>query len=1103
MKLSFSSSGRKCVLAALVAILLFHCDRHQPRVTEPSLSGFDDWRDCTKTLARGNVVETVRCGDTNLPREFVSLAVSECEGKMTSAKETVRVLGYVAACTDIAVEKLEQFAREQRGDATVLSDLSGAYIVRAQRKNQPADFVRALDAADRAVAAGGELPAARFNRALAQEALGFTDEAIASWDALRADEDAPWRDEAAQHSMRLVARRSRSAATRWKNNKILLPERAAAGDRKAVRAMIDSYHTLAQRYVEEEVLRAWAEASLARQTDKAEQQLVIAEIIATELNALSREGDRYLLDSVERIRLRGDEDRSTRLEEGHLLLGAARDRSRTFSGSVEEKYRRSASLLADAGSPMHLAALAGVAASLTVASRFDEAWSLLEHIEQIAARKGYASLRGRVYAARGYLRMTQGYDLDALAEYGKAKDIFEETGDLENAGSVQNIFIGLFRRIGHEDLTWRSVFQSRRYVRNLVEAQARHINSGECALSALALGYPSIALRYQNIAVQMLENETSNATGTDLEYLRRNVGVARRTRALIEASLSEGNPAADAAVEADLAEAARLLAGGEKDSNRDVRDKDPITNGFRARIAEVRARQMARMDRKKAIHLLTGAIQLAANAHYGSLIASLLTQRARLYRLEGQARESVADLEAAIALLREEERAAVKSQEKLTESERLWSALFSRSQEAYRELVQHHVEQNADAIAFGYAEKARAYEPLQLLLKRTDLPAEFRALIHDDEPLDLETVKRVLPAGTYVLEYSVHDDVTHVWIIGKDFSVRKTLSVGEKQIHAWTRSIQKYASMQNDEAFEASLDAPYDRLLATPVGIVTRREPNARIVIVPDRSMHGLPFAGLRHAERYLIETHPISVQGSATLYAFSLMQDRHLPRDTSQSVLLFADPRFDENLDIAYKQPRLTAARTEAQQIHDLYAPIARVDPPYMDERATVPALLALAPDSSIVHIAAHGITNPDAPSRSFLLLAPADGDSGIIDAERLLRQLQLTKTRLAVLSACSSAGGTPVGPEGLAPLVRPLLAAGVPGIAGTLWNVGDNQATQDLLVRFHKHYRDGYAADVALQKAQMEMIHDPLAGHRAPRSWSAFQFNGYASSPFPPSNR
>src|SRR5205823_10157863 len=127
------------------------------------------------------------------------------------------------------------------------------------------------------------------------------------------------------------------------------------------------------------------------------------------------------------------------------------------------------------------------------------------------------------------------------------------------------------------------------------------------------------------------------------------------------------------------------------------------------------------------------------------------------------------------------------------------------------------------------------------------------------------------------------------------------------------------------------------------------------------------------------------------------------------------------------------------------------------------------------IIHLAAHGVANPEVPSRSFFLLAPTGDDTGVIDAEHLLKQLQLRKTRLAILSACSSAGGTPVGPEGLSPLVKPFVVAGVPGVVGTLWDVSDNLATEDLLVRFHQHYRNGRDADKALQMAQQEMIAHP----------------------------
>src|SRR5439155_8854750 len=139
------------------------------------------------------------------------------------------------------------------------------------------------------------------------------------------------------------------------------------------------------------------------------------------------------------------------------------------------------------------------------------------------------------------------------------------------------------------------------------------------------------------------------------------------------------------------------------------------------------------------------------------------------------------------------------------------------------------------------------------------------------------------------------------------------------------------------------------------------------------------------------IQDHAVSIAASATLYAYSLAQDRQLSRDARQSVLLVADPAFNEHLDIARGLTRLPAARAEAERIHALYAGVADVAPPRMDADATVPAFLRLSANNTIIHLAAHGVANPEVPSRSFFLLAPTGDDTGVIDAEHLLKQLQL----------------------------------------------------------------------------------------------------------------
>jgi len=1094
MNHSFLSAGWKSALLISIALAAC-CHREQPqsslpRITEPRLTGFDDWRRCTRSLPLGHIVEVADCRPSNLPPEAVSIVVSECDDSMKTATETVRLLAFAEQCTDAAVEKLETLARPEAADARVLSNLAAAYFIRAQRKDRPSDFVRSLATADRSVARDPTLAEARFNQALAQETLGFSLEATASWNALRKGPPSQWTTEAQQHFEQLVSASNRAEAFQWGNNKSRLPVVSALGDLRAVRQLVAPYPSSAQRYVEEVVLPAWAAASADHRSDEAAVQLRLAEMIATGLAAVTN--DRFLLDTVERIRTSADPHANQQLKQGHRALGAAREAQRVDRKPTYALYDQAAIPLAGAASPMQFQAMIGKATALTFVSKYDAAAELLRIVERAAREHQYPTLLARALACRGYLFMAQRRDIDAITEYSEAQSVYEHTHDMEGVAAVRNNAIGLYRRIRHEQLTWGAAFQTLRHVNDLAEAQSRHVYLGENALSAIELGYPTVGLHYQDMAVRILKDELSRISDDENPgQLRTNLGIALRARAGIHLQLRN-----EAAAEADLAESTRLLSDDESPTGIAT-----IPLAFRARMAEIDAQRLSNTDRQQAIAKLSEAIRLSSVTVFQTLIASLRLQRAELYRLEGNRAAAADDLKTAIQILRDEEKAALKANGAPKSAvEELWSAYFSRAQDAYRRLIRLYVEDGADAKAFEYAEKARAYEPLHLVLQRPDLPRAFRERIHDDEPFRLADVQQTLPNGVVLLHYSVLDEQTYVWIIGRGFSERRTLDVGDKTIREWTRKVQRLAELRNGQRLNTVIALPYDALFAEPLAIAGKLQPGAKLVIVPDGPMHGLPFSALGHGGRPLIEDHAVSVAASATLYAFSVAQDEQQTAEKQQKVLLFADPEFNEELRFSHDLHNLPNARSEVARIRTVYEGAASAPPPRMGADATLPAFLTLAADSTIIHLAVHGVANPEVPPRSFLLLAPIGDDQGVVDAERLLKQLQLRKAHLAVLSACSSAGGTPVGPEGLAPLVRPFVAAGVPGVVGTLWNVSDSFVTEDLLVRFHQFYRDGLDADEALRQAQLRVMRDRKDQSIA-WAWSAFQLYGRASSPFPAS--
>ncbi|HET9766676.1 MAG TPA: hypothetical protein VFS60_07505, partial [Thermoanaerobaculia bacterium] len=125
---------------------------------------------------------------------------------------------------------MESLAR--RGDdSTLWSDLAAAYEVRAQRRDRPADWLPAFAAAQRAIAAKPPgLPAARFNLALAEEALGLVSQALRSWEAVAgAERGSPWGREAEEHRRRLEQALARRSASQWPRNLRLLADAVRAG----------------------------------------------------------------------------------------------------------------------------------------------------------------------------------------------------------------------------------------------------------------------------------------------------------------------------------------------------------------------------------------------------------------------------------------------------------------------------------------------------------------------------------------------------------------------------------------------------------------------------------------------------------------------------------------------------------------------------------------------------------------------------------------------------------------------------------------------------------------------------------------------------------
>ena len=153
----------------------------------------------------------------------------------------------------------------------------------------------------------------------------------------------------------------------------------------------------------------------------------------------------------------------------------------------------------------------------------------------------------------------------------------------------------------------------------------------------------------------------------------------------------------------------------------------------------------------------------------------------------------------------------------------------------------------------------------------------------------------------------------------------------------------------------------------------------------------------------------------------------------------------------------------------------------------ATKSRFLESARTSGIVHYAGHAV--PDATLfLPRLLLAPdaRTADSGVLDL-RGLDGNALPRTRLVVLAACRTAAGVVSRSEGTLSLARPFLAAGVPNVVASLWDV-DDALSRRFFVAFHRALLADGEPLSALRRVQTAFLRDadPTLAH--PATWAAF---------------
>jgi CHAT domain-containing protein len=146
--------------------------------------------------------------------------------------------------------------------------------------------------------------------------------------------------------------------------------------------------------------------------------------------------------------------------------------------------------------------------------------------------------------------------------------------------------------------------------------------------------------------------------------------------------------------------------------------------------------------------------------------------------------------------------------------------------------------------------------------------------------------------------------------------------------------------------------------------------------------------------------------------------------------------------------------------------------------------------PGANLLHFAVHAVIDERRPEHSRLSLAGATGSSGDLDSKSIAG-LDLSRSQLVVLAACSTSSGGEVPLEGVLDLARPFLAAGAPAVITTLWDIEDRSASR-FFIRFYRSLAISRDPAAALRATQLALLRSHRSQEVRLASWAGYQLVG-----------
>jgi CHAT domain-containing protein/Tfp pilus assembly protein PilF len=416
------------------------------------------------------------------------------------------------------------------------------------------------------------------------------------------------------------------------------------------------------------------------------------------------------------------------------------------------------------------------------------------------------------------------------------------------------------------------------------------------------------------------------------------------------------------------------------------------------------------------------------------------------------------------------------------------------------------------------------YQQVQGAIRKSS--PQYSALTQP-QPLDLKGIQRELDPNTVLLEYSLGEERSYVWVITQN-SLKTYALPKRKEIENVVRRVNGSLAARTIVTAEspaqrrtriASADAEYQKAASELSRMILAPAyadlGNKRLVIVADGALEYVPFAALAVApNRPLIVDHELVSLPSASAFALQrqILANRPL---APESVAVIADPVFSTNDDRLSSGARLNEPASTRIIEHGPGGPGQLSIPRLPFTRWEADQILAVSPAGSTlkavdfnanraiagsgelshyryVHFATHGYIDTERAGLSAIVLSMFDKEGKPQDGFLRTHDIYNLKlpAELVVLSACETGLGKEVTGEGVEGLTRAFMYAGARRVVVSLWNVND-KATASLMQRLYTEMlRSHKTPAAALRAAQIEMLR--TRQWQSPYFWAPFVMQG-----------